>query len=104
MERIDEQLSVTAYLRASNRTPDGIAWLIVSCASALSLLDIWLGTDLIPLRNAQDIGKAATLLVFSPLLVFLYLVRFRQYIFINYGFSVWFRTSLCLMVFFMINF
>ena len=102
--RIDERLSVRDYLTQTLRTLDGVAWLLVCVGSAICLLDMFMGSNLIPLRDADRPAKAITLLLFSPLLAFLILVWSRQLPFGSYRLSMWIRAGLCLMVFLIINF
>lgn len=104
MTRIDERLNVGAYLRATMGTADGMAWIVVCVASFLCILDISLGTNIIPLRNVAKPSKALTLLLFSPLLVFLILIRLRQLPFGVYRLAMWARASLCVVAFLIINF
>lgn len=102
--RINERLSVGDYLMQTLRTLDGMAWLLVCVGSVVCLLDIFVGSNLIPLRDAARPAKAIILLLFSPLLVFLILVWSRQLPFGSYRVSMWIRGGLCLMAFLIINF
>lgn len=104
MTRIDEQLEIKIYLRETLCTVDGMAWFIVSLTSIICLLDILFGTNVIPLRDSAKPAKAATLLLFSPLLVFLILVRLRQLPFGAYRTAMWIRACLCIAAFLIINF
>ena len=63
--RIDERLSVGDYLTQTLRTLDGVVWVLVCVGSAVGLLDIFVGSNLIPLRDVANPGKASTLLLFS---------------------------------------
>ncbi len=104
MTRIDEQLDVVTYLKQTARTVDGLAWLAVSVASIFCLMDIFLGGNIIPLRDAARPSKAITLLLFSSLLIFLILVRLRQLPLSGYRSLSWIRAILCVFVFLYINF
>lgn len=104
MTRIDERLGVGAYLSATMKTVDGMAWIMTCLASALCLIDISLGTNLIPLRDMAKPSKALTLLLFSPLLIFLILVWLRQLPFGSYRTAIWIRAICCVAVFLLINF
>lgn len=104
MNHIDENLDVTTYFKESLRTIDGLAWLAVSVASVLCLLDVYLETNLIPLRDATKPEKAIALLVVTPLLVFLFLVRLRQLPFGSYSLSSLLRACVCIYAFLAINF
>jgi hypothetical protein len=104
MRRIDERLGVAAYLKASMKTVDGLAWIVVSIASMICLLDALLGTDVIPLRDSADSSKVVVLLLFSPLLVFLILVWLRQFLFSVNRIAMWTRAGLCVAAFLIINF
>lgn len=104
MNHIDENLDVTTYFKESLRTVDGLAWLAVSIASVFCLMDIFFEINLIPLRDAAKPGKAIALLVVTPLLVFLFLVRLRQLPFGSYTFSSLLRACVCIYAFLAINF
>lgn len=105
MAHIDENLDVTTYFKESARTIDDLAWMAVCVASMLCLLDIYLETNLIPLRDANNQGKAIALLISTPILIFLWLVRARQTLwFEDYFISSVFRAILCVAGFFVINF
>lgn len=101
---IDERLPVSVYLRKIVHTVDGLAWLAISVISVICLLDVILSLDILPTRYTQDQGKAIVLFLFSPLLIFLILVRFRQFQFSGSGFASWLRAGICVAVFFLINF
>lgn len=103
MPRIDEHLDVGTYLKQTMRTVDGLAWFAVSIASIFCLMDILLGTNIIPLREVARPSKAITLLLFSPLVIFSILVRLRQLPMSGYH-SSWIRAILCVFVFLYINF
>lgn len=104
MNHIDENLDVTTYFKESLRTIDGLAWVAVSVASMLCLLDVYFETNLIPLRDVAKPDKAIALLAVTPLLIFLFLVRLRQLPLENYTFSSLFRACVCIYAFLIINF
>jgi hypothetical protein len=103
-ETNDEQLPISVYLRKAISSIDGIAWLIVCVASLVCLIDILLSTGLIPIRDSKNPSKAIVLLLFSPLIVFLVMVRARQLPFSGNKAAIWFRAVVCIFVFLIINF
>jgi hypothetical protein len=104
-EHIDERLPVSEYFKKTIHTVDGIAWLITCVASLICLLDILLSTNFIPLRDIpSDTEGAVVLLLFSPILIFCFLVNFRQPIGPDSKLNMWFRATLCIVIFFLINF
>lgn len=104
MTRISEQLGVRPYLIATIKTLDGKAWILCCIASVICLLDRLFEINMIPLRDSADAPKAITLLLFSPLLVFLVLIWLRQLpIGFNRSFE-WIRAVFCIVFFLLINF
>lgn len=103
MKPFNEQLDIRTYLKKSMRTVDGLAWLATCVASIFCLLDILIGTSIIPLRDASRPSKAATLLLFSPLLIFLLLVWVRQFP-LKSMIMPWIGAALCVFAFLLINF
>lgn len=101
---IDENLSVKDYLSATVRSLDGVAWLGTCVATIICLMDMVLGLNLIPLRESDMPGKAIVLLLFSPVITFLFMVRQRQSS--SWGlFGVeWVRAMVCVGLFLAINF
>lgn len=104
MKRIDERASVTDYLKASLHTIDGLTWVFVCLASALCLLDVTAGLNVIPLRETKDFGKAVVLLLFTPLITFLMLVWLRQLPLGRNSVSSLIRSAMCFASFLAINF
>jgi hypothetical protein len=88
--RISEKLHIKSYVSKTLFTLDGKAWILTCLGSVVCLVDLLLGTVL--------------LLLFSPLLVFLILVRSRQLPFSSHSAFVWLRSILCVVVFFVVNF
>lgn len=104
MNHIDENLDVTTYFKESLRTIDGLAYMAVSIASMLCLLDVYFGTNLIPLRDADKPGKAIALLLSTPILVFTILINARLFPWAKYRISFILRAILCIAAFLVINF
>lgn len=100
----DETLPISAYFRRMVTTPDGIAWIAVCVLSVAFLLDLLLNLEFIRLRDVADPGKAMFLLIVSPVLTFLILIRLRQLPFSSVWFASWVRGILCLAAFLLINF
>ncbi|OYQ13104.1 hypothetical protein B7R77_07445 [Ralstonia solanacearum K60] len=103
VNRIDENLSVTTYLRLTARTIDGQAWLAACIASLILAIGLNFDVALAPLRDIGNKPKAMVLLLLSPLMIFLILVRLRQ-IFSGSRMSVFIRAGLCIMAFLALNF
>ncbi|WP_197341865.1 hypothetical protein [Ralstonia solanacearum] len=103
MNRIDENLSVTTYLRLTARTIDGQAWLATCIASLILAIGLNFDVALAPLRDIGNKPKAMVLLLSSPLIIFLILVRLRQ-TFSGSRMSVFIRAGLCIIAFLAINF
>lgn len=104
MSHIDERSHVTEYLRETTKTIDGLGWLVTCLLTLLFLLDVYFGTNIIPLRDASKPEKAMTLLMFSPILIFLILVWLRQFPFGRNVIASLIRAVLCIFVFLIINF
>lgn len=104
MNRLDEYSKVSTYFYQTASTVDGMAWLIGCAAALVSLIDIFLGFHIVPLRDVENTEKSIALLSFSPLLIFLFLVCLRQIPLNQYGFSAWLRAAFCLFAFVKINF
>lgn len=102
--RISEKLHIKSYVSETLFTLDGKAWILTCLGSVVCLVDLLLGTNLIPIRDVEKPEKAVLLLLFSPLLVFLILVRSRQLPFSSHSAFVWLRSILCVVVFFVVNF
>lgn len=101
---IDASLPVSEYVRRSTRTPDGIAWLAVCLASTLCLIDLAFGLDVFPLGYASKPGKAAALLIVTPVLGFVNMVRQRQGAYGDRNLMGWFRAAVCIAIFIVLNF
>jgi len=104
MNHIDGNLDVTTYFKESLRTVDGLAWLAVSIASVLRLIDIFLGINLIPLRNAAKPDMEIILLFLTPVTVFAVLIQARLSSWAKYRASSVLRAILCIAAFLVINF
>lgn len=102
--RLDENLSVTQYAKKSISTPDGIAWVVVCAASLLCLIDLYFGLGVIPLGYAAMPKKAAVLLIFTPIISFVFTVFFRSFSSNSRGFSAWFRVFFIVSTFIILNF
>lgn len=103
MNRLDEYSKVSTYFYQTVSTIDGMAWLAGCAAALVSLIDIFFGFHIVPLRDIENTEKSIALLSFSPLLIFLFLVCLRQLPFNQSRFSTWFRAALCLFAFVKIN-
>jgi len=104
IQKIDEQLSVSVYLKKSCSTIDGLSWLLTCFFSAICLVDILLETNWFPLRDVQNPSKAIVLLLFSPLIVFLVLIISRQLPSSENDAGAWIRAAICIFIFLIINF
>ncbi|WP_157160228.1 hypothetical protein [Cupriavidus sp. BIS7] len=104
MTRIDENIGVKEYFVASSKTLDGLVCFVLSSLSLLMAVGLLLGYEFLPLRVANGDGKKIVLLMSSPILLFLILVRLRQLPFSDGGFSVVIRAVLCAAFFWFINF
>jgi len=102
--RIDERMPVSAYVRAYSKGIDGKAWIIVSIASLVALIDVLAGTQLVPIREAGDFGKAVVLLIFTPLLSFLVTTMLRQLPLSSRTSFAWMRAIACVGTFLILNF
>ncbi len=102
--RIDERMPVSAYIKAFINEIDGKAWVFVSIASLITLIDVLAGTKLLPIRETTDFGKALVLLAFTPLLSFLVVTMLRQLPLSSGIFSTWVRAMACLGTFLILNF
>jgi len=102
--KLDERLSVGAYLKISNRTVDGGVWLLICFVTVICIADLLFKTNLIPLREATRPGKALVLLFFTPFLSFLVLVLLRQLPFSQISFCVLMRPGICSSLFLVLNF
>lgn len=101
---IDERMPISAYMKHFVQELDGKAWMLVSIASLFTLLDVIAGTNLVPIREKADFGKAVVLLVFTPLLSFLVTTMLRQLPFSSRTFSAWMRAIACLGTLLILNF
>jgi hypothetical protein len=101
---IDERMPISAYMKAFVQEIDGKAWILVSIASLVALIDALAGTQLVPIRETADFGKAVVLLVFTPLLTFLVTTMLRQLPFSSRTFSAWMRAVACLGTLLILNF
>jgi len=81
-----------------------MAWILVCIASALGLIDLYFGWNLLPLAYASKFDKAAIMLIFSPLLVFLALVNLRGSSSNHYSKMAWIRAIIVVTVFVVLNF
>ena len=104
MTQIDENLDLSTYLKRSVKTVDGATWVAICIATVVCLADVLIGTNWLPLREIPRPGKAVTLLLFTPLLVFLILIVLRQLPFRLNQVMVWIRAALCIFAFLMLNF
>ncbi|AXW39696.1 hypothetical protein CJO96_15810 [Ralstonia solanacearum] len=104
MTKISEHISVTAYIKATTRTIDGLAWISVCITSLVLAIGLIFGYVLAPIRDIGDKPKAIVLLLSSPLLIFLILVRLRQLPFSDNKASPFIRAALCIAAFLTINF
>ncbi|MHA6908104.1 hypothetical protein ACQUJS_06670 [Ralstonia pseudosolanacearum] len=104
MKKISEDMEVTEYIKATARTIDGLAWLATCIASLILATGLIFDQVLAPIRDIENKPKAMILLVSSPLLVFLILVRLRQAPFAESTASPFIRAILCITAFLMINF
>lgn len=102
--RIDERMPVSVYIKAFVKEIDGKAWIFVSIASLIALIDVLAGTKLVPIRETIDFGKSLVLLVFTPLLAFLVVTMLRQLPLSSGIFSAWVRALACLGTFLILNF
>ncbi len=104
VNRIDENISVTTYLKLTARTIDGQAWLATCIASLILAIGLSFDAALGPLRDLGNKPKAMILLLSSPLIIFLILVWLRQLPFSSYKISTFMRAALCIMAFLALNF
>jgi hypothetical protein len=104
MNQFNESMDIQDYLKQSLRTVDGLAWIAVCIVSLLCLADVLLEINVFPLREISRPNKAVTLLLFSPLLVFLILVLLRQLPFKAGRIMSWIRAVFCVFSFLVINF
>lgn len=102
--RIDERLPLGEYLRRSRSTPEGMAWILVCIVSALCLIDLYFGWNLLPIARASNVGVAASGLILSPLLVFLALVNLRISSSNHYSKMAWVRALIGIAIFIVLNF
>lgn len=102
--RIDERLPLGEYLRRSRSTPDGIAWILVCIASAVCLIDLYFGWNLVPLAKASKPDMAATMLILSPPLIFMILVSQRASSSNHYSTMAWVRGGIGITIFIVLNF
>ena len=100
----DEQLPVFTYIRRSLHAIDGRTWAGLCFLTFLCAIDLIFDLKLIPLREVAKPGKAAVLLAFTPLLLFLILVVLRQLPFASNAIANWLRAAVCIAVFMIINF
>lgn len=101
---IDERMPVSAYMKSFVREIDGKAWLLVSIASLVALIDVLADTQLVPIREKTDFGKAVVLLSFTPPLSFLVTAMLRQLPSSSQASSAWMRAIACLGALLVINF
>lgn len=104
MSQINENLDVSTYFKRSAKTLDGATWVAIFFATVVCLADVMIGTNWLPLREILRPGKAVTLLLFTPLLVFLILIVLRQLPFRLNQVMVWIRAALCIFAFLILNF
>jgi hypothetical protein len=104
MNYIEEKLPLLTHIKKTTKTMDGWALILICMASFLCILDIIFNTGFIPLRDSDEPSKALLLLLFSPFLIFLILVRLRQFPFSEYYFASFIRAILCIFAFLLINF
>ncbi len=102
--RIDERMPFSTYMKAYSKEIDGRAWLIVSIASLVALIDLLAGTQLVPIREVGDFGKAVVLLVFTPPLSFLVCTMLGQLPLSSRTSSAWMRAIACAGTFLILNF
>ncbi|MBN9463529.1 MAG: hypothetical protein J0H00_20150 [Burkholderiales bacterium] len=100
---IDERMPVLAYMKSFVREIDGKAWVLVSIASLVALIDVLADTQLVPIREKTDFGKAVVLLFFTPPLSFLVTAMLRQ-LSSSQASSAWMRAIACLGALLVINF
>ncbi|MHA6879470.1 hypothetical protein [Ralstonia pseudosolanacearum] len=104
MKKISEDMEVTEYIKATARTIDGLAWIATCIASLILATGLIFDQVLAPIRDIENKPKAMILLVSSPLLVFLILVRLRQAPFSDSKASPFIRAILCITAFLIIIF
>lgn len=104
MKHIDEKLEFATYVMRSLKTIDGAAWVAVCIATVACLADVFFAGNWLPLREALRPNKAVTLLLFSPVLVFLTLVTLRQLPFRLSLIMAWMRAVICIFIFLLLNF
>lgn len=101
---MDEDMPFLQYMRQFVTTGDGAAWVVICITTALFAIDLFAGTNAIPLRDKDNPEKAAVLLAFSPLILFLLIVRLRQIYFSMARMSIVIRVLTSIVVFLLINF
>jgi hypothetical protein len=99
-----DKLPISIYIKQSLRMIDGITWAILCVLTALCAIDLFFQLNAIPLREVAKPGKAAVLLAFTPLIVFLTMIVLRQLPFAGKTVASWFRAVACIIVFLIINF
>ena len=102
--RIDERMPVLAYMRAFINEVDGRVWVFVSIVSMVALVDVFAGTQFVPIRERSDFGKSIVLLAFTPLLSFLVTMMLRQLPLSSGRFLAWGRALVCVWTFLFLNF
>lgn len=96
----DERLALSAYLRMTVKTVDGLAWLLTCIVALLCVLDLALKTNLLPFAPSNGY----VILLFSPLMVFLVMVNLRQLPFSRLIIFAWIRAIACILLFIVLNF
>jgi len=101
---VDGRISVLAYTKLLIDEVDGKAWVLTIFAFLIALLDLLAETNVLPIRDREDFGKALVLLIFSPLITFLVVTMLRQLPFSSKSYAKWMRAIACIGVFLILNF
>jgi hypothetical protein len=102
--RVDEKLGLSEYLKLSFATPDGRLWIVVIIATMISLADLLSGYQILPLAYSKNMGKAISLLLFSPIISFFMIIFLRMIPFNENLIMSNVRGLMAVLVFIILNF
>lgn len=81
-----------------------MVWLMLSVCALIFAIDLTVGTSVVPLRDVARPGKAVTILLFTPLLIFVAIAMLRQLPFSESRFAASMRALVCVGFFLVLNF
>lgn len=99
-----EFMELLEFAKLFIRSIDGVVLLVICFISLLLCIDVFVGESYAPLRDANNPSKAIILLVFSPILSFLLMLRLRQLPFSDSFLVHSIRVVLPIALFIVINF